>query len=83
MSTETPFLLALGKRIRHHREEQKYTQEELAEVSGFDRTYVSLVERGKRNMSILNLRRFALALNISLCELLKEIDGPDSDKSRT
>ena len=61
----------LAKRIKHIREEQKLTQEELAGICDFDRTYISLIERAKRNPSYFNLVRLSSGLNISLSELLK------------
>ena len=42
------------------------SQEELAEIAELDRTYITSVERGKRNISIVNIEKIATALNISL-----------------
>ncbi|MBK9936331.1 MAG: helix-turn-helix transcriptional regulator [Cytophagaceae bacterium] len=39
------------------------SQEELLNIAEFDRTYISLIERGKRNLSLLNICRFAKALD--------------------
>jgi len=50
-------LKELGQRIKKARNEMGISQEELAHRCGFDRTYISLVERGKRNLSYLNLMR--------------------------
>ena len=63
----------LGDRIRQDRNEKKLSQEEMADLCGFDRTYISLVERGKRNLSFSNLCVFADSLNVSLSDLLKDI----------
>ena len=63
----------LGRKIRYYRNEKKLSQEKLAEICNFDRTYISLVERGKRNLSFLNLYKFAEGLDISVSELLKDI----------
>lgn len=63
----------LGVKIRQHRNGKKLSQEELAQICGFDRTYISLVERGKRNLSFSNLCTFADSLNISVSELLQDI----------
>ncbi|MCW5923284.1 MAG: helix-turn-helix transcriptional regulator [Saprospiraceae bacterium] len=48
------------------------SQEALAFKAGFDRTYISLVERGKRNLSLLNICRFAEALDVKPSELLND-----------
>jgi len=51
------------------------TQEQLAERCGLHRTFVGSVERGERNVSILNLRTIARALRVSLAELLADEAG--------
>lgn len=74
MSSEPQFLEALGTAIRNRREALELTQEDLAEIAGFDRTYISLVERGKRNLSILNLQVIAVSLRWKVSDLLKEAE---------
>lgn len=59
----------LGQEIRRLRTSQGYSQEDFARVSGIDRTYISDVEQGKRNVSIENIEKIAKALNITLLEL--------------
>ncbi|MBS1671340.1 MAG: helix-turn-helix transcriptional regulator [Bacteroidetes bacterium] len=66
-------LKIFGDNIRKRREKLGYSQEELANIAGFDRTYISLIERGKRNLSLLNILRFAKALDVSPYELIKNI----------
>ena len=66
-------LSALGHRVRERRNELSLSQEELANICGFDRTYISLVERGKRNISLKNLITLAHGLNCSVSELTKGI----------
>ena len=63
----------LGARIREQRNTLKISQEELAYRSDFDRTYISLVERGKRNISFTNLFKLTKALEVTISELTKEI----------
>ena len=64
------FLRDLGDRVRDRRTELKLTQQELGDRCGLHRTFVGSVERGERNLSILNLRQLAAALRIPLAELL-------------
>ena len=64
-------LLALN--IKNKRKELNISQEELAGLSGVDRTYISFLERSKRNPSILNLQKVCQGLNTSLSNLLKYV----------
>ncbi len=61
----------VGNRIKELRNERGISQESLAHIAGLDRTYITSVERGKRNISIVNLEKIASALNISLSEFFK------------
>jgi transcriptional regulator with XRE-family HTH domain len=65
-----PFLLSLGSRIRGARLRKGWTQSELAERVGIDRSFLADVERGKRNISILNLHAIAKGLRTSLSRLV-------------
>jgi transcriptional regulator with XRE-family HTH domain len=58
----------IGERIYQLRKEQNVSQEKLAEKADLDRTYVSSVERGKRNVSVINLEKISSALGCSLQE---------------
>ena len=62
-------LVRLGKRVRNMRLQRGYSQEKLAEKCGFDRTYISLIERGLRNPSFTNLLKLAEGLGSSVSEL--------------
>jgi transcriptional regulator with XRE-family HTH domain len=66
-------LKIFGENIKKRREEKGISQEELANIAEFDRTYISLIERGKRNLSLLNICRFAKALDAKPFELIKNI----------
>lgn len=72
-------LIALGMAIRVARERLGLSQEKLADRCGFDRTYISLLERGKRNPSFLNLERLAKGLDTSVPKLIEESYGTDSN----
>jgi transcriptional regulator with XRE-family HTH domain len=67
---EGKFLRELGRRVRGRREGRGWTQAELARRCELHRTFVGSVERGERNISILNLRRIAEVLRVPLAELL-------------
>ena len=58
-----------GLAVKLLREEKRLTQEDLAHRAGIHRTYLSDIERGSRNPSLVNIEKLAAALSISLPEL--------------
>ncbi|MDO4423618.1 MAG: helix-turn-helix transcriptional regulator [Pseudomonadota bacterium] len=56
----------LGLRIKELRKEKNFSQEELADLSGLDRTYINSVENGRRNISIINIEKISSAFNLTL-----------------
>jgi transcriptional regulator with XRE-family HTH domain len=58
-----------GSRIRQLRTERGLSQEELSELTGFHRTYIGMVERGERNLSLSNIGVFAKTFEVSISEL--------------
>lgn len=66
------FLTWFGSRVRLLRQHQNLSQEELAQRAGIDRTYVGGVERGERNLSLLNVKRLADALGVTARDLLDD-----------
>lgn len=63
--------LLVGKRVKELRNKLGVSQEEFADMAGLDRTYITSVECGKRNISIVNIEKIAKALNVSLNEFFK------------
>lgn len=63
----------LGKKIRELRIQKKLSQEKFSLQINMDRTYLASVENGKRNISINNLFKIAIGLDITLEELFKGI----------
>ena len=59
----------LGKRIRELRQQTGLSQEKFALKIGMDRTYFASVEAGKRNIAIVNIKKIADGLGVSLSEL--------------
>ena len=61
----------LGKRIRELRQQTGLSQEKFALKIGMDRTYFASVETGKRNIALLNIKKIADGLSITLSELFE------------
>jgi len=60
----------VGKRIRLLREKKNLTQEDLAFEAGVHRAYIGQIERGEKNLGLVNLQKIAKALKISPSKLL-------------
>ena len=58
----------VGKRVKELRNEIGISQEELADIAELDRTYITSVECGRRNISIVNIEKLAKALKVTLSE---------------
>ncbi len=63
----------LGKRIRVLRQQTGLSQEKFALKIGMDRTYFASVEAGKRNIAIVNIKKIADGLGVTLSELFEEL----------
>ena len=61
--------LRFGNRLRKLRVDRKLSQEDLAHLSLLDRTYIGSIERGERNISLVNIIKISNALGISPKEL--------------
>jgi transcriptional regulator with XRE-family HTH domain len=66
-------LKAFGDRVRSVRDTQGISQEQLAELADLDRTYISGVERGIRNISLINISAIAKAFKVPVVELTKDL----------
>ncbi len=65
--------LVFAENIKNLRRVQSLSQEALADKAGLHRTYIGAVERGERNITLLNANRIAEALGVKLSECLKEV----------
>jgi transcriptional regulator with XRE-family HTH domain len=63
-----------GFAVKDRREALDWTQEEFAERAGIHRTYLSDIERGTRNVSLINIERVALALSLKFSELFQGLE---------
>jgi transcriptional regulator with XRE-family HTH domain len=63
-----------GFAVKIRREELDLTQEDLADKAGIHRTYLSDIERGTRNVSLINIERVAAALAFPISELFRLVE---------
>lgn len=70
-----PWLKRFGARVKTERERQTLSQEALAERAGLHRTYISDVERGARNIGLVNVIKIAKALGVSASTLVSAVDS--------
>ena len=66
---ENNILKQFGARIRQLRKQKGFSQEQLAELTGFHRNYIGMVERGERNPALVNIHVFAKVFGLSISEL--------------
>ncbi len=66
-------LIAIGRKIRAHREKRGLSQEEMADLAGLDRAYYGGIERGERNVASVNLVKIASALKLEVGDLFPSI----------
>ena len=62
-------LIKFGNKARQYRLEQGISQEELAFRANLHRTYIGMVERAERNITLVNIEKIANALNININDL--------------
>ncbi|MDX2076815.1 MAG: helix-turn-helix transcriptional regulator [bacterium] len=70
------YLRQFGETVREIRKQRNLSQEEFAEKCGLHRTYVGGIERGERNVSLLNIIKMAQALNVTVGDLVKGLRLP-------
>ena len=65
-----PILLLFGSNVQKYRKAQELSQEKLAELAGVHRTYIGMIERAEKNITLCNMEKIANALKVSISELL-------------
>jgi transcriptional regulator with XRE-family HTH domain len=61
-----------GANVQKYRKEKQISQEKLAELAGVHRTYVGMIERAEKNITLRNMEKFAIALNVEIKDLLEK-----------
>ncbi|MFO5439425.1 MAG: helix-turn-helix domain-containing protein [Dolichospermum sp.] len=65
-------LIKFGQKIRQERLKQNLSQEELAEKANLHRTYIGMIERAEKNITLINIEKISNALGVSISELFRE-----------
>ena len=71
MEVESEILKIFGNRVRRLRKEKEISQEECAHRAELHRTYIGMIERAEKNITLLNIEKIANALETNIEELLK------------
>jgi transcriptional regulator with XRE-family HTH domain len=74
MRQESDVLLRFGETLRKRRLALGLSQEEFADRCGLDRTYISGIERGRRNVGLRNLHLIAIALGLTVSQFLEGVE---------
>ncbi len=69
MAKTKSIVILFGERVRELRKEKEISQEELADRAGVHRTYIGMIERGEKNITIVNIQKIAKALGVGIREL--------------
>lgn len=70
---ETVVLQKFGSIVRTKRKELGLSQEVLADIAGLHRTYIGMIERGEKNITLINIEKISIALALSIPELTKNL----------
>jgi transcriptional regulator with XRE-family HTH domain len=71
MLSDTYILKRFGNRVKELRKERNISQEELAHRANLHRTYIGMIERAEKNVTLLNIEKIAKALNVEIENLFK------------
>jgi len=70
MDSKEALLIRFGARVRQARKEKGLSQEKMADKAGVHRTYIGMIERAEKNITLININKIANALDISINELM-------------
>ena len=65
-------LVRFGKNVQKYRKQNNLSQEKLAECAGLHRTYIGMIERAEKNITLTNIDKIARALNVEISILFKD-----------
>ena len=68
-------LIQFGEKVKLTRKEKGLSQEELASRANLHRTYIGMIERAEKNITLINMLKISRALDVTLNELLELVDN--------
>lgn len=71
MREKSKILIKFGERVREIRIEKGLSQEQLAHLADVHRTYIGMIERAEKNITLVNIEKIANALNVAINDLLQ------------
>ena len=74
MQKKNKILIQFGDKVRKARLAKKLSQEDLADMAGVHRTYIGMIERAEKNITLINIDKIAKALKVSVKYLLDETE---------
>ena len=75
MPAKLEILVSFGEVVRNARKAKGLSQEELAEKAGLHRTYIGMIERGEKNLTLSNIFKIAQALETPMSELFNNLSA--------
>ncbi|CAL2082811.1 Helix-turn-helix [Tenacibaculum dicentrarchi] len=69
MDSKQKILIKFGERVREIRKEKELSQEELAHKADLHRTYIGMIERAEKNITLVNIEKIANALDVNITDL--------------
>ena len=73
MNKNKYILIRFGKKVREERLKKGLSQEDLASKAGVHRTYIGMIERGEKNITLINIKKVAIALDLQINQLLNDV----------
>ena len=70
MQSKEKILIKFGERVRFYRKQKGLSQEQLAFKADLHRTYIGMIERAEKNITLINIEKIAVALNVEIPKLL-------------
>ena len=72
MKVKQKILIIFGQRVREIRKRKNLSQEELAFKADLHRTYIGMIERAEKNITLINIEKIAIALKVNIKELIND-----------